>query len=59
MAAFSYHLSKGAGWFRVFGYGLSWKSANRHELTFSERKHLVPYIILFGYSIRPLGKGAQ
>jgi hypothetical protein len=27
----------GFGWFRVFGFGVTWKDATRHELLFSER----------------------
>jgi hypothetical protein len=30
-------LRPGLGWFRIFGFGVSWKDTRRHELLFSER----------------------
>lgn len=37
MRFFSSHTSDGRGWFRIMGYGLSWKNTKKHDLIFSER----------------------
>jgi len=29
--------TKGLWWFRIFGYGISWKSLKYHNMLFSER----------------------
>lgn len=34
---FNAHFSKGLWWFRIFGYGVHWKSLKTHPLLFSER----------------------
>jgi hypothetical protein len=33
----SFHITEGAGWFRIFGFGLKWKDSNKYMLLFSER----------------------
>ena len=32
-----FYRQKGMLWFRIFGYGLAWKSIKLHKLLFSER----------------------
>ena len=34
---FYFYRQKGLWWFRIFGYGISWKSLKYHNLLFSER----------------------
>ena len=33
--------AKGFWWFRVFGYGISWKSLKYHNMLFSEREDIL------------------
>jgi len=37
---FCLYLWEHQGWFRLFGYGLSWKNTDKCELMFSERNKL-------------------
>jgi hypothetical protein len=32
-----YYITKGARWFRIFGFGLQWKNTTIHPLLFSQR----------------------
>lgn len=43
MSIFNYSNNKGIKWFRIFGYGISWKNLNKSKMTFSERNFLVSY----------------
>lgn len=36
--AISWYVKGGAGWFRLFGYGIYWRDTRRYKILFSERK---------------------
>lgn len=35
--AISWYVEGGAGWFRLFGYGIYWRDSHKTRLSFSER----------------------
>ena len=41
----------GAGWFRLFGYGIGWKDTRHFRLTFSERNGYKKYLMLGPWSL--------
>ena len=42
-----------SGWFRIFGFGLSFRNIKKsgYELTFSQRHGYTKYVKIFGYVI--------
>lgn len=55
VSVFVISIHKVKGWFRVFGYGLSWKNKNLW-LSFSERYGHSDYIVVGKYMITFLSK---
>lgn len=53
---FSAWVSPDGGWFRVFGYGLSWKNFARYGLTFSERNGYRKFVTFMGWTFTALGR---
>mgnify|MGYP003403050448 CR=1 FL=1 len=51
----AYYIDQRVGWFRLFGYGLSWKHKS-YGLRFSERNGFKKYIKIFNYIISYLPK---
>jgi len=47
----------GQWWFRVFGYGLTWKNIKKHPLMFSERYGYRKGIALFRWRFNLLLRG--
>ena len=41
----------GAGWFRLFGYGIGWKDTRHFRLTFSERNGFKKHLMLGPWSL--------
>lgn len=48
----SYYFDKQCGWFRIFGFGLSWQNIKYFPLLFSERNGFQNGIIINGYWIK-------
>lgn len=46
---FSKHSIEGMGWFRIKGYGVSWKNVKMHGLSFSERYGYKPGVKIGNY----------
>lgn len=50
---FSYNISKGIFWFRIFGkYGIHIKDITKSDLLFSERNRFGNYIYISNYIIK-------
>ena len=47
---------KGAGWVRLFGYGIAWKDVSTHPMLFSERNGYVKTLRIGRWSFRLLNK---
>ena len=47
----SAYVINGAGWFRLFGYGIGWKDTRRFSLTFSERNGYKKHLMLGPWSL--------
>ncbi len=51
---FCYQRSEYGFWFRLFGFGLSFRSADRYPMVFSERSGIATAFHVFGLVVRPL-----
>ena len=53
MKYIEYYTDERLGWFKIFGFGLSFRNIKKsaYELTFSQKHGYTKYVKIFGYVI--------